>query len=115
MGSVEKIKSFSLTMAVNVPPKDKDKHKTQSSKGSGLNEDGSSTLGNSGDKNGKKNDTGKDEGKGTALHKAVYIPELDKIALVEERSDVIQFMNARNGERGCKDLDCGVDAAKLVS
>lgn len=38
MGSVEKIKSFSLTMAVNVPPKDKDKHKREPNKdgGSGL-------------------------------------------------------------------------------
>ena len=33
MGSVEKIKSFSLTMAVNVPPRDKDKHKRESNKG----------------------------------------------------------------------------------
>ena len=39
---------------------------------------------------------------------------MDKIGIVEERSDTIQFLNARTGERGCKDLDCGVDAAKLV-
>ncbi|CDW75345.1 ef hand family protein [Stylonychia lemnae] len=113
MGSVEKIKSFSLTMAVNVPPKDKDKHKRESNKGSGgsstTNGEGESGDKGSGDKGNKKSSLSgvKDEGKGTTLHKAVFIQELDKIALVEERSDTIQFMNARTGERGCKDLDCG--------
>ena len=56
-----------------------------------------------------------EDGKGTLLHKAVFITDLDKIAIVEERSDTIQFMNAKNGERGCKDLDCGQDSAKIVS
>ena len=44
-----------------------------------------------GDKGSKKSQLSgvKDEGKGTTLHKAVYIQELDKIALVEERSDTI--------------------------
>jgi hypothetical protein len=40
----------------------------------------------------------KDEGKGQTLHKAIYLQDLDKIGIVEERSDTIQFLNARNGE-----------------
>lgn len=31
----------------------------------------------------------KDEVKGAALHKAIYLSDLDKIAIVEERSDTI--------------------------
>jgi hypothetical protein len=89
-------------MTVSIPPKDKEKHKSQKAKAEGTSDKKSTTK------------PSKEEAKGTSLHKAVYIPELDKIALVEERSDTIQFMNAKNGERGCKDLDCGVDAAKLV-
>jgi len=48
------------------------------------------------------------------LHKAIFIGDLDKIALVEERSDTIQFVNPRGGDRALKDLDCGADAAKIV-
>ena len=56
----------------------------------------------------------KDEGKGASLHKALYIPDLDKIAIVEERSDTIQFINPKNCERSCKDLDCGFGSHKSV-
>lgn len=52
----------------------------------------------------------KEDSKGAALHKAIFLSDLDKIAIVEERSDTIQFINARNGERACKDLDCGFNA-----
>ena len=115
MGSIEKIKSYSLALTVSVPPKDKDKHKivqktTKTVKTVAPAVDAKEGA-ESGDKvvkeTKKKVVDVKDEGKGTNLHKALYIPELDKIALVEERSDTIQFMNARSGERGCKDLDCG--------
>ena len=82
-----------------VPPKDKDKHKQQAVE----------------QKEGEKKAVkAGDDSKGQSLHKAIYVSDLDKIAVVEERSDTIQFLNARNGERGCKDLDCGMDAAKIA-
>jgi hypothetical protein len=48
------------------------------------------------------------------LHKALYLGDTDKIALVEERCDTIQFIAPKTGDRACKDLDCGVEAQKLV-
>lgn len=57
----------------------------------------------------------KDDTKGSSLHKAIFLSDIDKVALVMERSDTIQFINPKNGDRSCKDLDCGLDSAKLVS
>ena len=61
-GQSEKIKNYSLALATHIPPKDKEKHRRDAT----------------------KYKEGAD-----GLHKAIFIQDLDKIALVEERSDTI--------------------------
>ena len=56
----------------------------------------------------------KSDNKGSVLNKALYLADLDKIALVEERCDTVQFIVPRTGERAAKDLDCLAEAQKLV-
>ena len=75
MGSIEKIKSFSLSLAINFQTKDKEKHKKDPLKSKGgdqlmMNENDNNK---SGDKGGKKKAGLKDESKGSLLHRAVYI------------------------------------------
>jgi hypothetical protein len=105
-----------MTITAQIPTKDRDKHKiikndpkeSDDLEGTGLKKKGNSgaaTLMNS----------QKDDNKGASLHKAIYIPDIDKIAIVEERSDVLQFINPRTAERSCKDLDCGMTTSKMVN
>ena len=37
----------------------------------------------------------KDDNKGGSLHKALFLSDIDKIAVVSERSDTIQFINPK--------------------
>ena len=108
IGAAEKIRPYSLTVSAQIPPKDRDKHKSV------INEITKANNEEGTDKK-KRNQNNSEESKGLSLNKAIYLSDLDKIAIVEERSDTIQFINPRNCERASKDLDCGYGLNRNVS
>jgi len=64
-----------LGLTTNIPSKDKEKHK------------GAEKISLEDEEGGEQKK--KEESKGSTLHKAIFLEDVDRIAIVEERSDTV--------------------------